>query len=170
MSTVRRPFLRVLSMLLLLCVLAPAGARADYRTLKIGDKGPDVVELKKRLYELGYFNSKSFGNDYTKNTAEKIRRFVSKYGEDGDVATPEVQERLYSEDARPESYVPMTGPACVGLAVRHLIDGEHHMKTRPRTVDPPFIVLLFLPVVAAVVDGEARSGKGGGHVVRGDPF
>ena len=118
MSTVRRPFLRVLSMLLLLCVLAPAGARADYRTLKIGDKGPDVVELKKRLYELGYFNSKSFGNDYTKNTAEKIRRFVSKYGEDGDVATPEVQERLYSEDARPESYVPMTGPACVGPAIR----------------------------------------------------
>ena len=46
MSTVRRPFLRVLSMLLLLCVLAPAGARADYRTLKVGDKGPDVVELK----------------------------------------------------------------------------------------------------------------------------
>ncbi len=118
MSTVRRPFLRVLSMLLLLCVLAPAGARADYRTLKIGDKGPDVVELKKRLYELGYFTSKSFGNDYTKNTVEKIRRFVSKYGEDGDVATPEVQERLYSEDARPESYVPMTGPACVGPAVR----------------------------------------------------
>lgn len=121
MSAMKRPFTRCLCVLLLLCVLFPATpvpARAEYRALTVGDKGQDVVALKKRLYELGYFNSKSFGDTFTKDTAGKIRRFISKYGEDGDVATPEVQERLYAEDARPASYVPMTGPASVGPTAR----------------------------------------------------
>ncbi|MBQ6254991.1 MAG: hypothetical protein IJJ60_00240, partial [Clostridia bacterium] len=115
----KRPFVRFLSVLALLCVLVPAvPARAEYRALTVGDKGQDVVALKKRLYELGYFKTKSFGDTFTKDTAGKIRCFVSKYGEDGDIATPEVQERLYAEDARPESYVPMTGPASVGPTVQ----------------------------------------------------
>ncbi len=108
--------IRVLSAVMLcLCLCVPA--RAEYRSLGVGDRGDDVVRLKKRLYELGYFTTASFGDSYTKNTAEKVRRFISKYGEDGDVATPEVQAWLYAEDARPESYVPMTGPASVGPAV-----------------------------------------------------
>lgn len=114
----KRPFVRFLSVLALLCVLVPAvPARAEYRALTVGDKGQDVVALKKRLYELGYFKTKSFGDTFTKDTAGKIRCFVSKYGEDGDIATPEVQEWLYAADARPESYVPMTGPASVGPTV-----------------------------------------------------
>ena len=110
------PLARLLCLFLLLCILVPAvEARADeVRSLTVGDKGQDVVRLKKRLYELGYFTTESFGDTYTKNTAEKVRRFISKYGQDGDVATPEVQEWLYADDARPETYVPMTGPASVG--------------------------------------------------------
>ena len=90
---------------------------AEYRSLSAGDKGKDVMELKKRLFELGYFTKASYGEDYTKNTAEKIRRFASKYGLDTDIATPELQELLYAEDARPESYVPMSGPASAGPEV-----------------------------------------------------
>ena len=113
-----RLLLRLLSIMLLCGVLFGAfPAMAEYRTLAIGDSGQDVVNLKKRLYELGYFTTASFGSDYTKNTAEKVRRFISKYGQDSDVATPEVQEWLYADDARPETYVAMTGPASVGPSV-----------------------------------------------------
>ena len=115
----KRLFACFLSILLLLCALVPAvPARAEYRTLTVGDKGQDVVELKKRLYELGDFKTKSFGDAFTKDTAGKVRCFISKYGEDGDIATPEVQEWLYAGDARPASYVPMTGPASVGPAAQ----------------------------------------------------
>ena len=114
-----RLYSKLLSILLLGCILFSAvPASADYRTLTVGDRGQDVVNLKKRLYELGYFTTASFGEDYTKNTAEKVRRFISKYGQDGDVATPKVQTWLYADDARPESYVAMSGPASVGPSVK----------------------------------------------------
>ena len=113
-TAARRVLILLLCCLLLACV--PAGAE-EYRSLTLGDRGEDVVRLKKRLYELGYFTTASFGNEYTKNTAEKIRRFNSKYGLEGDVATPEAQARLFAEDARPETYVPMDGPASMGPTV-----------------------------------------------------
>ena len=119
MSRTMKPHQRLLAALLLACLLLPAPAAfAEYRTLSAGDSGEDVVRLKKRLYELGYFNSASFGENYTKNTAEKVRCFISKYGLDGDAATPEVQEWLYADDARPASYVPMSGPASVGPEIQ----------------------------------------------------
>ena len=78
-----RLYSKLLSILLLGCILFSAvPASADYRTLTVGDRGQDVVNLKKRLYELGYFTTASFGEDYTKNTAEKVRRFISKYGQE----------------------------------------------------------------------------------------
>ena len=113
----RRGLAVLCAALVLVSLLAQAlpGAKAEaYRTLSVGDRGQDVVNLKKRLYALGYFTNASFGDSYTKNTAEKIRKFASKYGIDSEDATPEVQEWLFADDARPETYVPMTGPASVG--------------------------------------------------------
>ena len=110
----KRSVTRRLLCLLLAALLSAPAALAEYRPLSVGDSGADVTTLKERLYELGYFTRASYGETYTKNTAEKIRKFASKYGLDSDTATPELQALLFAEDARPESYVPMSGPASVG--------------------------------------------------------
>ncbi|MBQ8080498.1 MAG: phosphodiester glycosidase family protein [Clostridia bacterium] len=107
-----RAALLLAALLMILCLASPS--LAEYRDLTIGDRGEDVIRLKTRLYELGYFKTASFGDEFTKNTAEKIRLFLSKYGLVGTEATAEVQEMLFSEDARPETYVAQGGAAIEG--------------------------------------------------------
>ena len=44
-------------------------------TLTVGDKGADVLKLKKRLYELGYYRNTNFTKTYTESTADTVRAF-----------------------------------------------------------------------------------------------
>ena len=73
----------------------------DYRVLRAGDKGDNVVALKKRLQELGYIRgSASLTNRYTEETAQRVILFQRQTGmsEDG-VAWQELQAFLFSDKA-----------------------------------------------------------------------
>ena len=69
--------------------------------LRDGDRGDDVLALKKRLQELGYIRSgASLTNRYTQETAQRVTLFQRQTGmtEDG-VAWQELQAYLFSDRA-----------------------------------------------------------------------
>lgn len=73
----------------------------EYRVLKTGDKGEDVLALKKRMKELGYLRSTARLTDiYTDVTAERVILFQRQTGmpEDG-IASQELQACLFSDKA-----------------------------------------------------------------------
>ncbi len=73
----------------------------EYRVLKNGDKGEDVLSLKTRLKELGYLRSAAQLTDtYTDVTAERVILFQRQTGmtEDG-IASQELQAYLFSDKA-----------------------------------------------------------------------
>ena len=73
----------------------------DYRVLRDGDKGDDVIALKQRLQELGYIRSgAALTNRYTQETAQRVILFQRQTGmtEDG-VAWQELQAYLFSDKA-----------------------------------------------------------------------
>lgn len=85
--------------LLLAVIVTGVFAEASYRELKKGDSGPDVTALKERLFDLGYITSRNFGDDYNKNTVERIRQLQKKNGlRQTGIATPELQELIFSDD------------------------------------------------------------------------
>lgn len=74
-------------------------AEGEYRTLKEGDSGQDVLNLKKRMYQLGYFsNNKNLSSDFNRTMAERIRLLERANGlEETGIATPELQQLIYSD-------------------------------------------------------------------------
>ncbi len=73
----------------------------DYRVLRKGMKGDDVLAVKKRLQELGYIRSGSeLTNVYNNTLAERIILFQRQTGmtEDG-TASQELQAYLFSDKA-----------------------------------------------------------------------
>jgi hypothetical protein len=94
----------------LLLVLAPLAALADtYRTLQEGMSGEDVVALKLRMFELGYFTSKNVSDAYNSLMAKRIAWLQLRNGlEETGVATPELQTLIYSDAAIPAEDVPAT--------------------------------------------------------------
>lgn len=76
-------------------------AMLDYRVLKEGDKGDDVLALKQRLQELGYIRGNSdLNNVYNDITSERVTLFQRQLGITGDgVASQELQAYLFSEKA-----------------------------------------------------------------------
>ncbi|MCR4707294.1 MAG: peptidoglycan-binding protein [Clostridiales bacterium] len=76
-------------------------ALLNYRILRKGDKGDDVIALKERLQELGYIRSGSvLTNVYNDTLASRVILFQREMGmtEDG-VATQETQAYLFSDRA-----------------------------------------------------------------------
>ena len=73
----------------------------DYRVLRDGDKGDDVISLKKRLQELGYIRSgATLTNRYTQETAQRVILFQQQTGMTADgVAWQELQAYLFSDKA-----------------------------------------------------------------------
>ena len=71
---------------------------AQYRTLTVDDRNEDVLRLKRRLYELGYFAKRNDNSFYTESTADVIRRFQRDNGlpVTGD-ADPHTQAMLYDD-------------------------------------------------------------------------
>ena len=85
----------------------------DYRVLRDGDKGDDVIALKQRLQELGYIRSgAALTNRYTQETAQRVILFQRQTGmtEDG-VAWQELQAYLFPIRHQPAArHCPASGP------------------------------------------------------------
>ena len=75
---------KVLPFLLLTIALTAlavgAFAEGEYRPLKTGNYGNDVLAVKTRLYDLGYFTGSKLNNRYTDDTAERVRAFEAACG------------------------------------------------------------------------------------------
>ena len=92
----------------LVFVLAPLTLCADdYRTLKEGMSGEDVVALKLRMFELGYYYSDNVSDAYNSLMAKRIAWLQQRNGlEETGVATPELQTLIYASDVIPAEDVP----------------------------------------------------------------
>ncbi|MBO2516411.1 MAG: hypothetical protein CW338_03925 [Clostridiales bacterium] len=88
----------------LLLTAFPAGVCAfaegdyPYRTLKKDDTGADVLMLKERMYYLGYFNTLNLSDQYNNTMIKRIKMLQKNNGlEETGIATPELQELIYSD-------------------------------------------------------------------------
>lgn len=53
-----------------------SGARTEtYTELSVGSSGQDVLDMKQRFYELGYFRTNQFNDRFTDNTADTVKLF-----------------------------------------------------------------------------------------------
>ena len=71
----------------------------NYRVLYRGNRGQDVLSLKERLMELGYYRAGSaMGDDYNDICVERVKLFQRQNGfnQDG-IATADVQAKLFSD-------------------------------------------------------------------------
>ena len=90
----------VLAMLLFAMLAYAEGNGGNYEQLEKGSKGNAVVELQKRLKELGFY-SKSLDGDYGNGTKTAVQAFQEYNGLEADgIATPELQAFLFSNDAQ----------------------------------------------------------------------
>lgn len=71
---------------------------AAYKTLNVGDRSSDVLKLRKRLYELGYYTKRNENALYTQSTADVIKVFQKDCGlEETGVADPYTQALLFDD-------------------------------------------------------------------------
>ncbi len=73
-----------------------------YKPLKQGNKGDDVMAMKKRLQELGYFSARAeFSNQYNKTTTERVKLFQKANGlKQTGVADEKTLQLLFSDKAK----------------------------------------------------------------------
>jgi len=75
---------------------------APFEVLKKNSRGPEVLRLKQRLYELGYFRSDDLNDRYNDATVNAIKKFQKRSGLKADgVFTEETANAFYAEDAIP---------------------------------------------------------------------
>ena len=86
--------------LLLLCCLCLAQGDTLYRHLESGNSGDDVLAMKERLYDLGYYTTTKLTASYTNAVCDVIETFQKKNGlpVTGE-ADPYTQAVLYSDAA-----------------------------------------------------------------------
>lgn len=71
---------------------------AQYHTLNVGDRNADVLSLRKRLYELGYYAKPNENALYTESTADVVRMFQQDCGlEETGTADPYTQALLFDD-------------------------------------------------------------------------
>ena len=76
---------------------------AQYTTLSRGDKSDAVLDLQKRLVELGYLSGKADGS-YGEKTQTAVTKAQKDFGmEENGTASPEFQVRLFSDNPKPEA-------------------------------------------------------------------
>ena len=91
---------------------ASAFARSDYRYLKCGDRGDDVLQMKTALFQLGYFNTQNLSGEFSEITKERVARFQADHGlpQTGE-ASPEMQAYLFALLKNPKLTPPPGSPA-----------------------------------------------------------
>ena len=97
--------LMILAIAITCVILSTISANAEeYRTLKVGDSGEDVIALKTRMYELGYFSTDQFSDEFNKITRDRLKELQKKNKLKADgIATPEVQALIFSDDCLPKN-------------------------------------------------------------------
>ena len=71
---------------------------AQYHTLSVGDRNADVLALRKRLYELGYYAKPNENALYTEATADVVRMFQQDCGlEETGTTDPYTQALLFDD-------------------------------------------------------------------------
>ena len=76
----------------------PEEELAQYHTLNVGDRNADVLALRKRLYELGYYAKPNENALYTESTADVVRMFQQDCGlEETGTADPYTQALLFDD-------------------------------------------------------------------------
>ena len=71
---------------------------AQYHMLNVGDRNADVLALRKRLYELGYYAKPNENALYTESTADVVRMFQQDCGlEETGTADPYTQALLFDD-------------------------------------------------------------------------
>lgn len=71
---------------------------AQYHTLNVGDRNADVLALRKRLYELGYYAKPNENALYTESTADVVRMFQQDCDlEETGTADPYTQALLFDD-------------------------------------------------------------------------
>ncbi len=94
----KKHFYFIILCLLLICLLPTCFA---FETLQEGDKGENVELLKLRMYELGYFSSKNFSDEYNDVTASRVKQLEKINGlDETGIATPELQTLIFSENVK----------------------------------------------------------------------
>ena len=82
-------------------VITQSGVTAEYSPLKSGDRGDEVLNLKKRLYELGYLRTSKLNDRYIQSTVDAVREFERQNGLTIDgAADSEMLKLLYSNEAK----------------------------------------------------------------------
>lgn len=78
----------------------------SYKTLKQGSSGNDVVKMKKRMQELGYFSAgASLSNQYNATTTERVKLFQKANGlKQTGIADATTLMLLYSDNAKRNPY------------------------------------------------------------------
>ncbi|MBQ4074511.1 MAG: phosphodiester glycosidase family protein [Clostridia bacterium] len=104
-------FLAAIALILILLCSTALAAENEYRTLKNGSEGADVMRLKQAMYWLGYFNNKNLSNYYNATTVERVKQLQKNNGlEETGIATPELQELIFSGNCIPTDTAPKPSP------------------------------------------------------------
>ena len=61
-------------------VPTPTPTPPPYQELALGSRGQAVLDMKGRFYELGYFRTTEFSDQFNKNTADTVRLFETNNG------------------------------------------------------------------------------------------
>ena len=81
-------------------VPTPAPTPPPYQELTLGSRGQAVLDMKGRFFELGYFRTTEFSDQFNKNTADTVRLFEKNNGLPADgVADPTMLALLFSDGA-----------------------------------------------------------------------
>ena len=84
---------------------------APFETLEKGDRGDEVLRMKKRLRELGYFSTDDLNHHFNNSTVKALKTFQRQNGfkQDGRL-TEEVADALYAQAAIPANTPTPTPP------------------------------------------------------------
>lgn len=73
---------------------------AQYEPINVGDKSDHILDIRMRMYELGYFSKVPTQTEFTKGMVEFVNAFQAQNGLPVEnVITPEMQALLFSEHA-----------------------------------------------------------------------
>ena len=142
-------------MCVMLISLCGVGQAENYRVLKKGSEGKDVMRLKTAMYWLGYFsNKKNLTDYYNENTAQRVKQLQAANGlEETGVADEALQELIFSGSCIPTDTAPSPSPVPPPTPVPTPTKTPKPTRTPKPTVEPPHGALKPVKLPALTADG-----------------